>query len=195
MDSASEMAPSGCGSDTLPMRGSSNPDASLNSERSISAISSLDPDGAFFQFNTISPQTNKTLTTVATIRTRRDRNTSTNLVVLVDCGGFFVREVLVSDRNLDVVRAGFTGTGSHFGVASESEELVGRGSAAGSTDFKRIASVACVPFGSVGAEIEDNTAAEHHSGSISKFDSDSDTVSSRKTRMSLRVIGVGLGKL
>ena len=69
----------------LPMCGSSNPDVLLNSERSISVISSPEPDGPLFQFITTNPQTNKTLTTVATIRTRRDRNATTNLIVVVDC--------------------------------------------------------------------------------------------------------------
>lgn len=167
----------------------------MNSERSISVISSPEPDGPLFQFSAINPQTNKTLTTVATIRTRRDRNAVNNLTTLDDCGGFFGREVLVSDRNLDVDLAGFTGTGSLFGVASESEELVARGSATGSTDSEAIGSVAGVSFGSAVAEIDDNTASEHHSGSISKFDSASDTVSSSKTRMSLREIGLRSGKL
>lgn len=177
------------------MRGSSKPETSLNSERSISATSSLVIDEPLFQVITINPQTNRTLTTVATIRTRRERSASTNFLVLDDGGDFFVRDVLVSDRNLDVDRVGFDGTGSRFGVASESVELAARGSAAGSIATKVIGSVARVSIGSVAAEIEDNTAAEHHSGSISNFGSDSDTASSRRTRMSLREIGLGLGKL
>lgn len=175
------------------MRGSSNPDVLLNSERSISSTSSPETDGPLFQFNTINPQTNKTLTTVATIRTRRDRNAANNLTTLVDRGDDF--DFFVSERNLDVDRAGLTGTGSLFGVASDSEEFTASGSAAGSTDGKAIGSVACVSLGSAVAEMEDNTAAEHHSGSNSKFDSASDTASSRTTRMSLREIGLGPGKL
>lgn len=155
-----------------------------------------------FQFSTISPQTNKTLTAVATIRTRRDRNAENNLFALDDCGNFFGREVLVSDLAFNVDRTGFTGTGSLFGVAAISEELIARGSAVGSTDCEVIGSVACAAFGPVvvfgsvvAEEIDDNTASEHHSGSISKFDSASDTASSRKTRMSLREIGGEPGKL
>lgn len=179
----------------LPMCGSSNPDVLLNSERSISVISSPEPDGPLFQFSTINPQTNKTLTTVATMRARRDRNAVISLIALVDCGDFFGRDVLDSDRNLELGRAGFAGTGSFCGAASESEELVAKGSATGSTDCDWIGSVAGVSFGPAVAEIDDNTAAEHHSGSISKFDSASDTASSRKTRMSLREIGLRPGKL
>lgn len=177
------------------MRGSSKLETSLNSERSISATSSLVIDEPLFQFITINPPTNRMLTTVATIRTRRERIATTNLIVLVDCGDFFVRDVLVSDRNLGMDRAGFARAGSLFGVASEPVEFATRGSAAGSIATKVIGSVAGVSFGGVAAEIDDNTTAEHHSGSTSKFGSDSDTASSRKTRMSLREIGVGPGKL
>ena len=101
------------------MRGSSKPETSLNSERSISATSSLVLDEPLFQFITIKPQTNRTLTTVATIRTRRERNAATNFIVLVERVDFFVRDVLDSNRSLGVDRAGFAGTGSTFGAASE----------------------------------------------------------------------------
>ena len=189
------MLPSGRGSDALPIRGSSNPAVLLKSERSNSVISSPELGEPLFQLNTISPQTNKTLTTVATIRRRRDRNAVTNFIVLVDCGDFLDLGVLLSDRAFDVDRAGFTGTGSLFGVASESDEIVARGSAVGSSDSKTNGSVAGVSFGSADAEMEDNTASEHHSGSISRFGNASDTASSRKTRMSLREIGLAPGKL
>lgn len=179
----------------MPMRGSSNPDGLLKSERSISVISSPELGEPLFQLSTMSPQTNKTLTTVATIRTRRDRNAVTNLIVLVDCGDFLDLGVLLSDRAFDVDLAGFTGTGSLFGVASDSDESVARGSAAGSTDGKTNGSVACVSFGWSTAEIDDNIASEHHSGSISRVGNASDTASSRKTRMSLREIGLAPGKL
>ncbi|GDY06886.1 hypothetical protein LBMAG52_03720 [Planctomycetia bacterium] len=100
-----------------------------------------------------------------------------------------------SARELAVVREGFTGTGSLFSVALESDELVVRDSATGSITSELTGSADCVSFGSVVVEIEDNTAAEHHSGSISNFGSDSDTASSGTTSMSLREIGVGLVKL
>lgn len=152
-------------------------------------------DEPLFQFITINPHTNKTLTTVAKIRTRRERIASTNRIVLVDCGDFFVFDVLVSDRNLGVDRAGFAGTRSLFGAASKGATFAARGSVAGSIAIEVIGSVARVSLGSVAEEIDDNTASEHHSGSISNFGSDSDTASSRKTRMSLREIDLGLGKL
>lgn len=179
----------------LPMCGSSNPDVLLKSERSNSVSSSPEFDEPLFQFSAISPQTNKTLTTVATIRTRRERKAVNKLIALADGGDFFGRDVLVSERNLDVDRTGFSGTGSFFGVASETEELTTRGSATGSTDRKRTGSAACESPGTVVAEIDDNTASEHHSGSIFNFDSASDTAISRKTKMSLREIGGGFGKL
>lgn len=179
----------------LPMCGSSNPDVLLNSERSNSVSSSPKFDEPLFQFSAISPQTNKTLTMVATICTRRERKAVNKLIALTDGADVFGRDVLVSERNLDVDRAGFTGTESLFGVVSETEEFAARGLATGSTDRERTGSTDCVLPGTVVSEIEDNTASEHHSGSISKFDSASDTAISRKTKMSLREIGGGFGKL
>ena len=187
IDSAPEVAPSGCRSDSLPMRGSSNPVGLPNSERSSSAMSSPVPDEPLFQFITISPQTKTTLTTVATIRRGRDRNAATSLIVMVECGDCFVRGVLASDRDLTADRAGFSGAGTLFGAVSNSVKFAGTASVAGSVTGELI--------GTGMAEIEDNTATEHHSGSNSKFDSDSDTASSRKTRMSPRMIGLEPGKL
>lgn len=177
------------------MCGSSKPDTLLNSARSISVMSSPELGEALFQFSTTSPQTNKTLTTVATIRTRRDRKAASNLFALAGCGVFFSRDVLASDRDLDVDPVGFAGKGLLVGVVSESDEFVTSGAAAGSIATKVIGSVAPASFGCAATEIEDNTAAEHHSDSISNFGDDSDTASSRKTRMSPREIGRGLGKL
>ncbi len=135
----------------------------------------------FFQFSTISPQTNMTLMTVVTIRTRRDRNAASNLFALVGCGVFFSRDVLASERDLDVDPIDFAGKRLLVGVASESDDFVASGSAASSIATKVIGSVVRASSGSAAAEIEDNTAAEHHSGSISNFGDDSDTASSRKT--------------
>ncbi len=177
------------------MRGSSNPDTLLNSARSISVISSSEPGVLFFKFSVTIPQMNKTLTTVDTIRTRRDRNAASNLFALAGCGIFFSRDVLASGRDLDVPPVGFVGKRLLIRVISESAEFVANGAATVSIATNVVGSSVPASFSSADSKIEDNTAAEHHSGSISNFDDDSDTASSCKTKMPLRKIGRNPGKL
>ncbi len=171
------------------MRGSSKPERSVNSERSVSEILLVEPDVPLCQFSTMSPQMKMALMTVVTIRTRRDRNAANNLFALVGCS------VFLSRGDLDVDPVGFAGKGSLVGAVFKLEDFVASGPAASSIATKVIGSVVRASSGSATTEIEDNTAAEHHSGSISNFGDDLDTASSRKTRMSLREIGRRTGKL
>jgi hypothetical protein len=166
------------------MRGLSNPGSLLKSERSTSAYSSLTLREPLRQFSAMRLTTNKTLSTVATIPKRRDRNRAIIPLARFGRGDLMCCGELAVDRGAAVDRVG--------GVIMESP--VGNVAASAKIE-SHIVAIAEPLIDSVGGGTSETAAVEHDSGSFSKTDNESNMASSPMTRTSIRNIGHHDGKL